>query len=116
MTAYIGLEGTETRGNETNGKITNMALRRLYPFVISYANNCMIQLNRQVRTGRDKEDTEIGVCKTFRGVQRASALALSLMDLSLGPAISSYMTLALPIRKQHSYNASALLCPAISHI
>ena len=41
MTAYIGLEGTETRGNETNGKITNMALRRLYPFVISYANNCI---------------------------------------------------------------------------
>ena len=57
---------------------------------------------RRVRTGRDKEDTDIGVCKTFRGVLRASALALSLMDLSLGPAISSYMTLALPIRKQHS--------------
>ena len=54
--------------------------------------------------------------KTFRGVLRASALALSLMDLSLGPAISIYMTLALPIHKQHSYNASALLCPAISHI
>ena len=41
MTAYIGLKGTETRGNETNGKITSMALRRLYPFVISYANNCI---------------------------------------------------------------------------
>ena len=71
---------------------------------------------RRVRTGRDREDTDIGVCKTFRGVLRASALALSLMDLSLGPAISIYMTLAVPIRKQHSYNASALLCPAISHI
>ena len=27
---------------------------------------------------------------------------VSLMDLSLGPAISIYMTLALPICKQHS--------------
>ena len=38
--------------------------------------------------GRTKQDTSVGGEKTFRGVLRASALALSLMDLSLGPAIS----------------------------
>ena len=53
----------------------------------------------------------IGEERTFRGVLRASALALALMDLSLGPAMS-VMTLALP----YLYNASVLLCPAISNI
>ena len=38
--------------------------------------------------GKDKHDTSVGEEKTFRGVLHASALALSLMDLSLGSAIS----------------------------